>query len=581
MMRLSEEQKKPAYTESKKALVIAPAGSGKTRVLISRIEHLIKNKNVSPYEILSFSFTRKSANEIKERLKKQLGNDAINITCGTIHGCSLNYLQRFGEMANLKPGKITIYSEWEADVLLKEVAKDMGWHDGHKWKVIKKGEIDRAFHIFYTTGKWMQDNEKCNEIMKAFFDRCRENNALTYGMILISFLKIIPKISGYLNLCHVLVDEIQDLNPMQWEIVNQLSKKGSLFAIGDQRQAIYGFQGGDVEYISRNKHLFDIYNLTDNYRSSANIVEAANNLISHNNMDICEPMVAIRDEMDEILPMIGMDSDKIKELICDYLAPEIVEKTAVLARNHWLLEKLSRLLTESGINHEYIGKKTKLTRSEPFRRFHAFLKLIVNPYDNFSFLLIKDYLGITPEEYRGIRWDASVEYMSHFEAWKALSVKESYAWQEWLKSSEPGDFSTVVDFMKDINFGFNTEPIFDFIYGWIFKNYDGTIDQYLNWLATWDIQDEVKEESGGLMLMTIHGSKGLEWPTVIIAGLNEGIFPSKQSISKNELQDERRLAYVAMTRAEDQLILTSRPLEKDDGGQIKNPVSRFIQESLK
>jgi len=580
MMQLSEEQKIPAYTDSKKTLVIAPAGAGKTRVLISRIEHLIKNKNVSPYEILSFSFTRKSANEIKERLKKQLGSTAINITCGTIHGCSLNYLQRFGEMVDLKPGKITIYSEWEADVLLKEVAKDMGWHDGHKWKVIKKGEIDRAFHVFYTTGQWMQDNEKCNELMKIFFDRCRENNALTYGMILISFLKIIPKISQYLNLCHVLVDEIQDLNPIQWEIVNHLSKKGSLFAIGDQRQAIYGFQGGDAEYISRNKHLFDIHNLKDNYRSSANIVEAANNLIGHNGGELGEPMEAIRGELDEIVHMVNMDSESIGSLICDYLMPEIIENTAILARNHWLLEKLSRLLTESNIKHEYVGKKTALTRSENFRRFHAFLKLIVNPFDNFSFLLIKDYLDLNQSEYSNIRLLSCVEFKGHFETWKALPDADTYTWQKWLKSSESGDFVTVIDWMHDIEFGFDTEPIFDFVYEWLFRNFDGTIDGYLTWLATYDVQDELKEESEGLQLMTVHGAKGLEWPTVIIAGLNEGIFPSKQSLSNNELQDERRLAYVAMTRAEDQLILTSRPLKKDDELLIENPVSRFVQEAI-
>jgi DNA helicase-2/ATP-dependent DNA helicase PcrA len=110
-------------------------------------------------------------------------------------------------------------------------------------------------------------------------------------------------------------------------------------------------------------------------------------------------------------------------------------------------------------------------------------------------------------------------------------------------------------------------------------NYDKTIDDYLNWLATFDLQDEIKDDPEKLQLMTIHAAKGLEWPTVIIAGLNEGIFPSKQSIKKNELEDERRLAYVAFTRAEDQLILTTRPFEKDKELFIKNPASRFIKES--
>ena len=579
-MNLSQEQQKAAFTESKRAMVIAGGGSGKTRTMISRIKHLIENCHVSPYEILCLTFTRKAAGEIKDRLIKEIGQAASKVNTGTIHSIALNYLQRFGELAGLRPGKITVYSEFEEQFLLKDVAMELGFHTGKTWKGVKKKEVEQAFYNYYTSGAYLRD-EKVKTIMDAFFARCRENNALTYGTILTEFKRLIPKISQFMGLRHVLADECQDNDPLQWDILNDICQacNASLFAVGDPRQSIYSFRGADPEYLIRNKDQFDIYNLTDNYRSSANIVEAANNLISHNNMDICEPMVAIREHKMKVIHATNVDSEKIKDWAIERQA--LKSGAAILGRNHWLLEKLSRLLTESGIKHEYIGKKTKLTRSEPFRRFHAFLKLIVNPFDNFSFLLIKDYLGITPEEYRNIRWDASVEYISHFEAWKTLSVKDAYTWQEWLKSSEAGDFSTVIDFMEDIDFGFDTELIFEFIYGWIFKNYDGTIDQYLNWLATWDIQDEIKEESEGLMLMTGHASKGLEFSTVIVIGLNEGIFPDKRDITSNNLTDSRRLAYVAMTRAEDQLILTSRPLEKDDDGQIKNPVSRFISESLK
>jgi len=179
-----------------------------------------------------------------------------------------------------------------------------------------------------------------------------------------------------------------------------------------------------------------------------------------------------------------------------------------------------------------------------------------------------------------IRWDSCVEYQSHFEAWKALPDKDSYTWQKWFKSSENTDMASVIDWMKDIEFGFETEHIFEFVYTWMLYHYDGTIDQYLGWLATFDVSDEIKDESDGLQLLTAHSSKGLEFSTVILIGLNEGIFPSKQSISRNDIQEELRLAYVAATRSKDQLIMASRPLEKDDDGQIKNPVSRFIDWSI-
>jgi superfamily I DNA/RNA helicase len=581
-MRLSKEQEKAAHSESKRLLLIAGAGSGKTRTMIARMVYLIQEKNVSPYELAVLTFTRRAAGEIKERLIKEIGSKAAKITAGTIHSVALNYLQRFGELVGLKPGKITVYSPWEEEFLLKEVAKEMGFHNGKTWKGVKKYQIDGAFYLYYTSGILIKDNDKALEIMTAFFQRCKENNALTYGTILTEFKRLIPLIGQFMGLRHVLCDEVQDNDPLQWSILNDICKacNASLFAVGDPRQSIYSFRGADPAYLTRNKHLFDIYNLKDNYRSSANIVEAANNLIGHNGGELGEPMRAIRERSSNIRIENNMDSENIKIFIDSYKDFGILENTAILARNHWLLEKLSRLLTESHIKHEYIGKKTAMTRSEPFRRFHAFLKLIVNPFDNFSFLLIKDYLGLSQSHYSDIRMLSCVEFQSHFETWKAVHVNETYTWQKWFKSSENTDMASVVDWMKDVEFEFGTSDIFDFVYGWMLDNYDGTIEGYLSWLATWDISDEVKEESEGLMLLTGHSAKGLEFPTVILCGLNEGIFPSKQSIGKDQVSDERNLFYVCMTRAEDQLILTSRPLKKNDDLFIENPVSRFITEAI-
>ena len=576
-MNLSQEQQAAAYTNSKRALIIAGAGSGKSRTLISRVEYLIKEKNVSPYEVAAITFTRLAAKELVKRLEKAIGSGAKKIIASTIHGMALNYLQRFGELIGLRPGKITVYGSFEEEFLLKEVAKELGYHTGKAWKGVKKGDIIAGFHDFYTTGSWRPECDKEIEIMKAFFSRCKENNALTYGTILTEFKRLIPYIWKFMGLRHVLCDEVQDNDPLQWQILNDICNacNASLFAVGDPRQSIYSFRGADPEYLIRNKHLFDIYNLKDNYRSSANIVEAANNLIGHNGGELGEPMRAIRGQICPLVIRHNMDS----ETIANSLKNDKNEfpGVAVLARNHWLLEKLSRLLTESNIKHEYIGKKTAMTRSEPFRKFHAFLKLIVNPFDNFSFLLIKDYLGLSQEEYSDIRMQSCVAYSSHFETWKALTDKDTYTWQKWLKISENGDMASVIDWMKDVEFDFDTEPIFEFVYSWILDHYDGTIAQYLDWLAVWDISDEIKDDTEGLLLCTFHASKGLEFPTVIIAGLNEEIFPSKQSISKNELQDEVRLCYVAVTRSVDQLIMTSRPVEQDEDGQPKNPVSRFIE----
>ncbi len=581
-MDLSQEQSAAVYTKSAKALVLAGAGSGKTRVLTARVQNLIENCKVSPSEILSFTFTRKASQEMKKRLESAIGNKAYGVTMGTMHGVALNYIQRFGELAGLRPGRITVYSSWEEQFLLKDVAMELGYHTGKAWKGIKKGGIDRVFHLFYTMGVRDPDAVKENELMTAFFARCRENNALTYGTILTTFKGLLAEIKQYLNLRHVLIDEVQDNDPLQWEIVNMVCSLcgADLFAVGDIDQSIYAFRGADPEYLVRNRDLFDIYLLKTNYRSDKNIVTAANALIKNNLVRLDKTMKAFEDDQTKIKTMYDMDSDALCALITGMVQRNDFVRRAVLARNHFLLEKLSGLLDQANIKHEYIGKKTALTRSENFRRFHAFLKLIVNPFDNFSFLLIRDYLGVSMEEYKEIRFRAVKEYKSHFQAWRDAKINGIYPWAEWFKASERGDIITVIDWMKDIEFGFDTGAILDFLYAWILENYNKTIDDYLNWLATFDLQDEIKAEPENLLLMTIHASKGLEFPTVIIAGLNEGIFPSKQAIrNHDEMESERRLAYVAITRAENLLILTIRPLEKEEDGETINPASRFVKES--
>lgn len=579
-MQLSQEQQKAAFTESPKALVLAGAGSGKTRVLTARIKHLIEEKQVSPYEIISFTFTRKGSGEMIERLGKEIGHTAAIIKSGTIHGVSLKLLQTYGELVGLRPDKITVYGSWEEQFLLKDVAKELGYYTGHAWKKVKKGDVEAAFNLYYTTGAMNPESERENALMNAFFGRCRENNALTYGSILTTFLRLIRHIWQYLNLRHVLVDETQDNDPLQWEIINQLCAYtgASLFAVGDIRQSIFSFRGADPEYLIRNQGQFDVYTLQDNYRSSANIVEAANKLIAHNALNMGESMRAMRKEL--IAPIMHLNDMDSTEL-CDFLratqSAPANKNTAILARNHWPLKKLSRLLDEAGIKHEYIGKKSGLVRSEEFRRFHAFLKLIVNPFDNFSFLLIKDYLGVSNAEYREIRVMAVQNSKSHFQEWKTLRYDGDLK-LDWLSCADGVDINTVIDAMKSIEWKFDPGEILSFVYAWILENPAGTIAQYLGWLATFDVQDELKEDSDCLQLLTMHSSKGLEFSTVIAIGLNEGIFPDKRDIDANALEDSRRLAYVCFTRAENQLILTSRP-EKDKYDK-KYPVSRFISEAL-
>ena len=581
-MQLSQEQTAAVHAESKNALCLAGAGSGKTRTLIARIKHLIDDCQVSPYEIITATFTRKAGGEMTERLEKEIGNQAHNVTIGTLHSVALRLIQRFGEFIGLNPGKITVYGPWEESVLLKDVCKELGYYNGKTWKQVKKKEIDASFNLFYSTGNRNERDYIPNEIMDAFFLRCRENNALTYGMIMTSFLELIPRIGHMLKYRHVLVDEVQDLDKLQWRIIRLICSicDASLFVVGDTEQNIFSWRGSDHGYLIRNYGKFDVFKLTDNYRSDGYIVDAANKLIRHNKNRLDLEMRAKRGKGEAVQVILAMDSAKLVENIGNipdlHPAGASDKNIAVLARNHYLLEKLSTLLSESGIDHEYIGKKTAFTRSEEFCRVHAFLNLAVNPFDNFSFLLVKEYLGLSVDDYKAIRMKAVQENKSHFDVFAESADYGSFGY-DYANSTKEG-FEAVLDMIYEVNFEFDSVPAIEFIHEYLLKVHQPTISDYIEWLALYDVQDEITAEPAKLQLMTIHASKGLEFSMVIVAGLNEGILPSfRAKTSESELESERRLAYVAFTRAKDYLVLTSRPVDLEK--KMPQVMSRFILES--
>jgi DNA helicase-2/ATP-dependent DNA helicase PcrA len=588
-IQLDFQQKKAVETDSHRALVIAGAGSGKTRVLTERIAYLIEQQKISPYETLAFTFTRKAAGEVKERLITRLKSGAYNITMGTMHAVALNLIHRFGEMIGLRATNVTVYGEWEEKFLLKEVAADLGFFK-KTWKIPKKtvgdgSSVDEMFAEYYQRGSEPDPAHPGYRLFKAFIDRCRENNALTYGSLLTGLELLIPMISKYLHFRHILVDETQDIDPLQWRIINKLCEafNASLFVVGDIDQSIFEFRGAVPSYLIEHQNEFDIYRLEKNYRSVSWIVWAANELIKNNTQRLEKKMVNHRVGNDDRKQNISIDRDVDSQKLVGTLNEYDPDNcnVAVLSRQHILLQKLSQLLDEQEIKHTYIGQKTALTNSESFRRFHAFFKLLVNPYDNFSFLLIRDVIGLSRRQYAEIRFMAAAGGQSHFEIWKESSKDPPLYFFKYSPFEPLSHLATDDDVFGIPYLPSDIEEITNFMGQWVEKNPTGTIAEYLDWLATYDLQDEIKETSGGLQLMTIHAAKGLEWPTVIIAGVNEGLLPSKQAIANGEIEAERRLAYVAWTRAEDKLILTVRPQAKqaESGHLYHNPISRFIEES--
>lgn len=580
-MNLNQEQLKAVQAHGDSVLVLAGAGSGKTRILIERIAYLIEEKKVSPYEICALTFTRKAAGEMKKRLIDRLGSHAHHITMGTMHGIALNLLHRFGDALHYHAKNITVYGEWESQYLLREVAIDLGIYNGKTWK-IKKKDVDAMFDSLYERGIEPDETDPLRPLFREFMNRCLENNALTYGSLLLGMrlLFSIDSVVKYLHWRHILVDEVQDIDTLQWQIINVMCEKlyASLYCVGDIDQSIYEWRGAIPQYLLENQDCFNVYRLETNYRSVPEIVEVANQVIAHNESRFEKNMVAVREnEGGKVHTLQDMDSAALANYIKCFIHDNYqMDGFVVLARKRALLRKLSELLAEKEIPHTVVGEKTDLINSEEFRRFHAFLKLVVNPYDNFAFLLIRDLIGLSREEYGKIRLQAVQERKSHFQVWRE-GADDNSIFMAFFESVHGWCFDEIIVNMdcQEFEWPFDIQSIKAFVLNWCRED-GGACTDYLDWLATYDVQDEIEESEDQLQLMTmtIHGAKGLEWPNVIIAGCNEGIIPSTQAIRGGDIEAERRLMYVAMTRAQDNLIITVRP---DDDG--KSPESRFIKES--
>ena len=593
---LDPDQLAAVTTDARRALVLAGAGSGKTRVLTERIAYLIEECKAAPSEIVAVTFTRKAAAEMRERLVKRIGNKAYGVTMGTMHALALVQLRRFGEMVGLRPDNITVYSEWEEGVLLRQVAQEMGVLKGKAWKVPKK-EIDAAFGSFYATGIEPCELDKPFDLFRAFMARCRENNALTYGGLLTGFMLLLPRVMGYLGWRHVLVDEVQDLDRLQWGLIEAMAAglPATLFAVGDVDQSIYAWRGAAPEYLVENADTFKVLRLERNYRSGQGIVEAANRLIGHNMARLPKTMKACREDFTLLGRAPDMDSSRVAQWVkATTTQGQKPGDIAVLARKHILLQRVAEELDARGVPYLYVGQKAALTNTEEFRRFHAFLKLLVNPFDNFAFLLIKDKLRLEDRDYAAVRAMAIQHDRSHFQEWKeTFGVEEWTFFDAWKEDSEALGAGIALGARLWGIPVTNESPIVSFISEWQDRPAEPsghTVSAYLEWLSTFDIQDEIPEADpdgpGVVTLATIHGSKGLEWPYVILAGCNEGILPSERAVKSGDLEEERRLAYVAITRARDCLTLAVRPERSEKPGRdgqmqvYVSPVSRFVAEAM-
>lgn len=600
---LTDAQRKAVETEATQAVVVAGAGSGKTRVLTRRVLHLLRDKSVSPSEVMVVTFTRKAAGELQARLMVGLDSPGADVPhlldglrCGTFHSLAFDFLRAGADHLGYDQKTLTVVEPDDADELLKQVCRDLGylkangkWKSGFSWKQVN-GLREAMYCQPSGSALSISGSIVQMHVLREYWSRLKQLNALDYGLILTECLALFKKQKGGQSeswskmnfhwVRHILVDEAQDCNPVQHEFIKAFSPPASVFLVGDYRQSIYGFRGAEPKLMRNAFPDAEIITLSRTFRCADQIIEAATCLIDRD-PSCPNPMVGATGRAGETRVWPGR-SATLKGLIIGVRRTGgfAYSDIAVLARNHRTLNRLGDILGEVDIPFHHVGTSFDVCKSEPFKVILAALKLVVNPRDDLAFARLRKVFGLSDAEYGGLRTIAAERGVSHWEECQRADLvieRRGVAFLRPLLDAEPGDDATAL-----VN---GIEGFIDDDYPalvatfWMNHCSDMTVAQALQWFSLRDSQDDLAE-GDVVTLSTVHAAKGLEWPVVIVWGLNEGTFPSSQSLKDDKaVQEERRVCYVAFTRAKEALYVHYRRAEdQSERGKIQLP-SRFLSEA--
>lgn len=637
---LNEPQRAAVEYIDGPALVIAGAGSGKTRVLTYKIMHLLEN-GYQPWNILAITFTNKAAREMKERIAQKIGEEkSASLWMGTFHSIFLKILRMEISKTEYKPN-FTIYDAEDAKKLVKGIVKDLKLDD-------KKYPVNEVYNRIttaknglitsdeYETSPYYADD--CNaqkpliaKIYKIYVKKCKSANAMDFDDLLLQTQilfrnnpDVVQKYAGKFK--YILVDEYQDTNSVQYNIVKALANvHRHVFVVGDDAQSIYSFRGAQIENILNFKKDYkeaQIFKLEQNYRSTQTIVNAANTVIACNSRQMKKNSFSENETGDKIRVMenaadneegFNIAADILKK-ISDGQADGYAD-FAILYRTNAQSRILEESLMKRSIPYKIYGGLSFYQRKE-VKDLISYLRLAVNGNDDEAFLRVVNY----PK--RGIG-DTTMEKISAISTQNGLSIWNTVAQISQFDSKiSPRTLNAVAGFMKLVfsfhNFSLTSnayqaamkiasesgilqdlsadktpegqsryENIQELLNGIkamceAHKNDSGQellLAQYLDDVSLMTDADEDKGDFNKVSLLTIHSSKGLEFKNVYLAGVEEGLFPSARSVMSNkDLEEERRLFYVAVTRAQKKLTVSFARMRYKWGQLTPASPSRFIKE---
>ena len=624
---LNDKQYEAVVNTEGPCLVIAGAGSGKTKVLTHKIAYLIGEKHVKPWNILAITFTNKAANEMKERIGNLVGDVAADIWMGTFHSICVRILRRFIDRIGFDSSFI-IFDTSDQRTLVKACIKSIGLDDKMFTDRSVLSEISNAKNEMLEPDQYtVRANgdfrkEKIALVYEMYQKRLKENNAIDFDDIINYTIKILmenPDILEYYSdkFHYVLVDEYQDTNKAQFTLVTMLaSKNGNITVVGDNDQGIYSFRGADISNILNFERDFPgtkIIKLEQNYRCTGNILKAANAVIKNNEVTYKKELWT-ENEVGN-LPAVYSAKNEYDE--GTYIAQQIehlrreeyykYSDFAILYRMNTQSRAIEEILRRESIPYKIIGGLKFYERKE-IKDIISYLRLIQNPSDNLSLKRIinepKRGIGKTSldkieelsinsgvpmyeiiknaEQYGLNRvFLNSREFVNAIEELRAKKddIKISDLIKETLKRS---GYTQALENENTIEAENRIENLDEFLTVAIEfedESADNKLSDFLEGITLSSDIDNMEETEETVTLMTLHSAKGLEFPVVFLVGMEEGIFPGYQSIGEpKELEEERRLCYVGITRAKEHLFLTCSKQRTIFGSTSCNQVSRFLRE---
>ncbi|CEN36906.1 ATP-dependent helicase [Capnocytophaga cynodegmi] len=638
---LNDAQKAPVLQKDGPLMVIAGAGSGKTRVLTYRIANLM-HLGVDAFNILALTFTNKAANEMKKRIAEIVGNsEAKNLWMGTFHSVFAKILRIEADKLGY-PQNFTIYDTQDSQRLISAIIREMELDkDIYKYKQIQS-RISSFKNSLITVRAYFNNPElmeadamakrpRMGEIYQNYVERCFKAGAMDFDDLLLKtneLLNMHPDVlAKYQNrFRYILVDEYQDTNHSQYLIVKALADRfQNICVVGDDAQSIYAFRGANINNIlnfQRDYQNVQVYRLEQNYRSTKNIVEAANSVIEHNKTRL-EKVVWTANELGEPVKIhrSATDSDEGRFVASSIFENKMLHQMqngqfAVLYRTNSQSRAIEDALRKRDIPYRIYGGLSFYQRKE-IKDMLAYLRLIVNPNDEEALIRIINFpaRGIGSSTIEKLTLTANHYKKSIFEVMYNINrieglnigagIKQRLTefvvmirnFQEFSKQANAFDIAEQVarktgllqEFKKDgtpegIAKMENIEEMLNGIKDFVEGQQDvadstSSLSEYLEDVSLATDMDKEIEDDDRVALMTIHLAKGLEFPYVYIVGMEEDLFPSGMSVhSRSELEEERRLFYVALTRAEKQAYLTYAENRYRWGKIVDSEPSRFIDE---